>query len=772
MSEALGVSPKRDGTIPSQTQRILEISRDLTTTVSLEHVLHKIVQAAVELTDTEVAGLLLLDERTDELRFMVVSHFSDQLIDIPVPVEKSIAGAALTSGEPVIVPDAHADPRYYKAVEDQVGLVARSLMAVPMNFQQRRIGVLEIENKKDNTPFCDDDVEMLTTLAAQAAVAIENARMVEALRQSHTALEHRVAEREQMLTVEREQKDMADALYRASVALSSTLNYEEVLDRILEQISTVVPHDAANVMLIQDDEAYVFRGHGYEQFGTQTSLTSTGFKVADIPGLRKMQQTLQPLAIPDVDRDETWVYSRPEHRWIKSYAGAPIFTRERVIGFLNVLSATPGALTSADAARLQAFAHHVAIAIENATLYQQAQREIEERERAERQLARHRDHLEELVKARTVDLEAAVTKAQQLNTQLEQKIQEHEQLIAELRAFSHTVAHDLKSPLSLITGYGQMLTHELTTLGQANLLQLAKSMVRTAYKLGRVVDEILTLASVRQAKIEVQPLNMAAIIEEAEARLEQDILESQARISKPTIWPEALGYAPWVEEVWTNYISNALKYGGQGNAGIPPRIELGFDARQLEQEGPHPPENTTEEARADTHIRFWVRDNGAGIAPDAQAQLFTQFTRFDQVRAEGHGLGLSIVKRIVEKLGGQVGVESQIGYGSTFFFTLPATGKAIPTASTITSSMDTPGTVCNAQPLTTAYESLATSLANLGPDLISDLRVAATEGDIARLLSLIEGITAQDKDLGEALDGMAYEFDYRAILALIDAANE
>jgi signal transduction histidine kinase len=71
-------------------------------------------------------------------------------------------------------------------------------------------------------------------------------------------------------------------------------------------------------------------------------------------------------------------------------------------------------------------------------------------------------------------------------------------------------------------------------------------------------------------------------------------------------------------------------------------------------------------------VRFWAHDNGAGIAPEAQARLFTPFTRLDRMRAQGHGLGLSIVRRIVHKLGGQVGVESEIGQGSVFSFTLPA----------------------------------------------------------------------------------------------------
>jgi signal transduction histidine kinase len=111
----------------------------------------------------------------------------------------------------------------------------------------------------------------------------------------------------------------------------------------------------------------------------------------------------------------------------------------------------------------------------------------------------------------------------------------------------------------------------------------------------------------------------------------------------------ALGYAPWLEEVWANYISNAIKYGGQ-----PPLVELGADSLPSSQ------------------VRFWVRDNGPGLKPEEQERLFTPFTRLDQARARGHGLGLSIVRRIVEKLNGSVGVESQTipGKGCTFWFTL------------------------------------------------------------------------------------------------------
>ncbi|MBN2002466.1 MAG: HAMP domain-containing histidine kinase [Anaerolineae bacterium] len=158
----------------------------------------------------------------------------------------------------------------------------------------------------------------------------------------------------------------------------------------------------------------------------------------------------------------------------------------------------------------------------------------------------------------------------------------------------------------------------------------------------------------RKGEVRRTRLDTAGIVDSALARLEQ-ARGGEAEVVLPDQWPQALGYGPWVEEVWVNYISNALKYGGK-----PSELELGATVIAPSPDRPGAPV-----------VRFWVADNGAGIAPEAQGRLFTPFERVSQVRATGHGLGLSIVRRIVEKLGGQVGVESAVGQGSTFWFTLP-----------------------------------------------------------------------------------------------------
>jgi signal transduction histidine kinase len=149
---------------------------------------------------------------------------------------------------------------------------------------------------------------------------------------------------------------------------------------------------------------------------------------------------------------------------------------------------------------------------------------------------------------------------------------------------------------------------------------------------------------------------MASVGSAAKQRLWGMISDANAELIIPdaSSWPRVIGYGAWVEEVWINYMSNAIKYGGN-----PARVELGSE--------PDYCKSTSGRSMA----RFWVRDNGNGIDPASKSQLFSQFTRLDQVRAEGHGLGLSIAARVIEQLGGEVGVDTELGRGSTFYFTLP-----------------------------------------------------------------------------------------------------
>jgi signal transduction histidine kinase len=288
----------------------------------------------------------------------------------------------------------------------------------------------------------------------------------------------------------------------------------------------------------------------------------------------------------------------------RSLLTVPLQVRDTIIGVLEVVNKQRGVFDADDLILVETLAASAAIAIDNALLV-------------------------ETLRQYTLQLEA------------------HNE---ELDAFAHTVAHDLKNPLSPLVGYAEVLAVDYAAIIDAEGLSYLRKIVQSGRKMNNIIDELLLLAGARKMDVDVEPVHMAYIVLQVQQRLGFMIEEHQAEIVSPETWPTALGYEPWIEEVWVNYVSNALKYGGQ-----PPHVELGADVGQAEDV-----------------VRFWVRDDGPGLSPEERARLFTPFTRLDQVRAKGHGLGLSIVRRIVEKLGGQVGVESEVGAGSLFWFTLPA----------------------------------------------------------------------------------------------------
>lgn len=288
---------------------------------------------------------------------------------------------------------------------------------------------------------------------------------------------------------------------------------------------------------------------------------------------------------------------------VRSYVGLPLIARGRLIGSLNLEATEPAAFGVEEIDIARKVASSLAVAVCQARLHESVEHYCAELE------ARNQD----------------------------------------LAAFAHTVAHDLKDPLSVVTGFSAVLRDEFAAMPDEERKRYLTYITRGGFKMARIIHELLLLAEVREEDVERDPLDMADIVAEAQKHLHHMIDEYQAEIIIPDSWPVVLGYAPWVEEVWVNYISNAIKYGG-----TPPRVELGATAQ------------------SDGQVRCWVRDDGTGISLDDRGRLFTPFTRFSPRHASGHGLGLSIVKRIVEKLGGQVGVESRAGQGSTFHFTLPA----------------------------------------------------------------------------------------------------
>jgi PAS domain S-box-containing protein len=218
----------------------------------------------------------------------------------------------------------------------------------------------------------------------------------------------------------------------------------------------------------------------------------------------------------------------------------------------------------------------------------------------------------------------------------------------ELDAFAHTVAHDMKGSLNVMMSYCQYLDASASDLPLQQIQDSVGKIWKSGVKLNQIIDSLLLLSSVSRESVPSKPVDMLSLAAEAIERLEILVDRRRAEIRLPDRFPTALGYAPWVEEILYNYISNAIKYGG-----TPPVVMLGGEVRN------------------DGFVEFWVEDNGPGLAPEEQARIFDYGRPRKAATEEGYGLGLSIVKRIAEKLNGQVAVRSGAAGGSIFTFSLP-----------------------------------------------------------------------------------------------------
>lgn len=419
---------------------------------------------------------------------------------------------------------------------------------------------------------------------------------------------------EQARRAEADQKEFLAALHQSALQLFNRQDIDSLLQTIVDQAAHILDAPYGELLLLDGEEMAV-------RAFTSNQAFLAGDRAKRGEALLSWQafDTRLPVIIDDYG---AWQAQRAIYQEIDLHATAdfPIIAGNACLGVLAIGRSRVGQpFTPADVQRGESFANLIALAIDNADLHATALREIAERKQAEQALQRYAAEL-----------------------------QSHN---AELDAFAQTVAHDLKNPLTSLLGYAEILQTSQGLIPSAEALGYLNDITRVGEKMTLIVNGLLLLASTRaRSAVAMQPLDMGAIVHELQIRFSQTIASSHATIVAPASWPVVRGYAPWVEEAWANYLSNAIKYGGS-----PPHITLGADP-----------------AREDGFVRFWMHDNGQGLSKSEQAKLFTPFTRLHTHRQEGHGLGLVIVQQIVCKLGGSVGVESAPGQGSTFYFTLPA----------------------------------------------------------------------------------------------------
>ena len=403
------------------------------------------------------------------------------------------------------------------------------------------------------------------------------------------------------------------SLYKVAQSLSGNTHLTDLFQTIVDSVADALPADRVTLIGFDQEKQqitdFVYGGLG----ATQVVKVSYEELMLGLSGwvLQELKPALSPKGQRD-PRESQAVYQRRLETNCGAIIVVPLQYRGTVFGTITAINQPKQPdFVQADVELMQAMGNQITVAIENAELYEK------ERQRV-------------------------------LNLQESNEA---------LQAFSYTVAHDLRTPLAGITGYVALLQEyrDRGMLSETQLDRYLDLILQTSYKMTEIINSLMMLAQVqKQQTIPIEQLAMSHIVQEALKRLDWQIQLSQAHITVADSWPMVSGHALWVEEIWVNYISNAIKYGGQ-----PPIIHLGVDSQPITN------------GRQHQQIRFWVQDNGKGLTSEQQTRLFREFSQVGQNKAEGYGLGLSIVRRIVERLGGDVSVESKVGEGSLFYFSLP-----------------------------------------------------------------------------------------------------
>jgi len=259
--------------------------------------------------------------------------------------------------------------------------------------------------------------------------------------------------------------------------------------------------------------------------------------------------------------------------------------------------------------------------------------DIEERRKAEKELRKHREHLEELVEERTRKLEEANT---------------------ELESFTYSVSHDLRAPLRAMQGFSQALLEDYGDRLDAEGKEYAQRIDASAQRMETLIQDLLDYSRLSSSEVKLKPVNLGSIVESVLTQLEAEIKEKDAHISVDRPLPEVLSHRVTLQQVVENLITNAIRF---VPSEVKPDIHIWAEER-------------------DEVVRLWVEDNGIGISPEHHERIFRIFERLHGIESyPGTGIGLAIVKKGAEKLGGKIGVESAPGKGSRFWIELTKVAK-------------------------------------------------------------------------------------------------
>jgi PAS domain S-box-containing protein len=463
---------------------------------------------------------------------------------------------------------------------------------------------------------------------------IENNRLVSLWGVQRDITTRRLAEE----ALQRRNNQLA-SLNRIAAAVSGLQDIQGVLREVLAQLQPVLPLDTFFAALYDEATNTVSYPLVYDagRFWDQPPQPLEPYM-----WLHTVLKERRPLLVnrtPEQLKEDRQRYPLRKlgdsERLAASLLFVPMQVGARLIGALSVQSYAFDAYTDEHLNFLSLASQQIAIALDNARLYEGLQRELRERARAEAAVQQLNQELEQRVHERTAQLEAAVR---------------------ELESFSYSVSHDLRAPLRAIDGYSRLLLSDYLYALDGDAPLYLENVRKAAQRMGALIDDLLMLSRLTRAELKYARVSLSQLAEEIIAGLRQQDPQRvvEVRLQRSL---DVRGDPSLLRIVLENLLGNAWKFTARR-----PQALIEFGAEQ----------------RGEQRV-FFVRDNGAGFDMRYADKLFTPFQRLHGVdEFDGTGIGLANVKRIITRHGGEVWAEGEVDKGAAFYFTLPGAWRADP----------------------------------------------------------------------------------------------
>lgn len=479
----------------------------------------------------------------------------------------------------------------------------QSWLAIPLKTRGNVIGVIALDGRQENQ-FTEHHAALAVTFGNQVAIALENASLFSNLQME---LEHR----KELIAELKNMNAEAETLRESAAIVAATLEQEEAIERILQQLERVVPYDSASVQLLNNNVLKIVSMRGFDIYSDDES--DYIFDLTENEPAYPILCDDKPYVLIDDVQLRYAAFTEPIHNRIHSWLAVPLKAKGKKLGIIALDGNQVGQFLPRHAELAVTYANQVAIALENARLFSDLQMELGIRK--------------------------------DLITELENKN-------AELERFTYTVSHDLKSPLFTIRGFLGYLEQDALSGNAERLRADIERIIDATDKMQRLLNELLELSRIGRLRNEYTSFPFEELIQEAAELSHGRLSERGVQVEIQPNLPVIHGDRVRLLEVLQNLLDNAAKFMGRQPT---PRIEVGQAGEDAEHGMPI----------------FYVRDNGIGIASEHFDRVFGLFNKLDP-RTDGTGIGLALVKRIIEVHGGRIWVESEPGQGSTFFFTLPS----------------------------------------------------------------------------------------------------